>query len=139
MEGTYEYELERAELLGVEPISREKWEEQNKARLEAAQEQEQSEIAQVLEGEDEQLKGAHGKMGELHNILSATQFKLNKFKVINLIVFVLKLLINVKPFRLCAEVLRVCWESEQEVQRQAKTAPQPLMAKLPAVAQSTTH
>lgn len=84
MEGTYEYELERAELLGIEPISKDKWEEQNKERLEAEVEQEQSEIAQKLESEDETLKGAHGKMGELNSILSATQQKLNKFKVTNL-------------------------------------------------------
>ncbi|CRK86614.1 CLUMA_CG000451, isoform A [Clunio marinus] len=82
MEGTYEYELERAELLGVEPISREAWEQQNKARLEAQQEQEQSELAQAVEGEDEKIKGTHGKMDELNNVLSATQMKINKFKTV---------------------------------------------------------
>jgi predicted nuclease with TOPRIM domain len=81
MEGTYEYELERAELLGVDPISREQWEEQVKARKEVELEQEQTEIAGELEAEDEKLKGTHGKMDELNSILSATQFKLNKFKV----------------------------------------------------------
>jgi hypothetical protein len=80
---TYEAELERAELLGVEPLSREKWEEQSKARLEAQVEQEQSEVAQALEGEDEKLKSGHGKMDELNNILSATQLKINKFKVVD--------------------------------------------------------
>ena len=82
MEGTYEYELERAELLGVNPISREVWEEQEKARKEAAVDQEQTEIAAELEAEDEKLKGGHGKMDELNNILSATQQKINKFKVL---------------------------------------------------------
>lgn len=81
MEGTYEYELERAELLGIEPISREKWEEQEKARKEVQQEEEQTEIARELEAEDEKLKSGHGKMDELNSILSATQVKLNKFKV----------------------------------------------------------
>lgn len=84
MEGTYEYELERAELLGVEPISRELWEEQNKARLEAQVEQEQTEVAAELENEGESVKRTQGKMDELNNILSATQVKINKFKVSNL-------------------------------------------------------
>jgi peptidoglycan hydrolase CwlO-like protein len=81
MEGTYEYELERAELLGIDPPSREVWEEQEKARKEAALEQEQTEIAAELEAEDEKIKGGMGKMDELNNILSATQLKINKFKV----------------------------------------------------------
>lgn len=81
MEGTYEAELERAELLGVEPMSREAWEAQAKARREVEIEQEQTEIAETLEGEDEKLKGGHGKMDELNSILNATQVKLNKFKV----------------------------------------------------------
>lgn len=81
MEGTYEYELERAELLGIEPISRDLWEEQEKARKEVEKEQEQTEVAKELENEDEKLKGASGKMDELNNILSATQQRLNKFKV----------------------------------------------------------
>lgn len=81
MEGTYEYELERAELLGVEPPNREAWEEKEKLRKEAEVEQEQAEIATELEAEDEKLKGGHGKMDELNSILSATQLKLNKFKV----------------------------------------------------------
>ncbi len=81
MEGTYEYELERAELLGVEPIAREVWEEQNKARLEAEKDQEQTEIAAEMENEGESVKRTHGKMDELNNILSATQTKINKFKV----------------------------------------------------------
>lgn len=83
MEGTYEFELERAELLGVEPISREQWEEQNKARKEAEVEQEQTEIATELENEGESVKKTHGKMDELNNILHATQSKINKFKVNN--------------------------------------------------------
>lgn len=81
MEGTYEYELERAELLGVDPISKEKWEEQTKARKEAELEQEQTEVAQELEGVEEKIKVTHGKMDELNNILMSTQVKLNKFKV----------------------------------------------------------
>lgn len=81
MEGTYEYELERAELLGIEPISKEKWDEQMKARLEAAQDEEQNEVAREVEAEGETLKSGHGKMDELNSILSATQQRLNKFKV----------------------------------------------------------
>lgn len=81
MEGTYEYELERAELLGVAPPSKEQWEEQQKARREVELENEQAEIAQELEGEGETVKGSHGKMDELNSILSATQLKINKFKV----------------------------------------------------------
>lgn len=81
MEGTYEYELERAELLGTDPITREAWEEQEKARKEAALDQEQTEIAAELEAEDEKLTSGHGKLDELNNILSATQLKINKFKV----------------------------------------------------------
>ncbi|CAG9809304.1 unnamed protein product [Chironomus riparius] len=80
MEGTYEYELERAELLGVNPPERAQWEEQMKARKEAEIEQEHNEVAQVLEGEGEQAKRTQGKMDELNSILSATQVKINKFK-----------------------------------------------------------
>lgn len=81
MEGTYEAELERAELLGVEPLSKEKFEEQAKARREAEIEQEQAEVAEQVEGDGEKIKGGHGKMEELSNILNSTQMKLNKFKV----------------------------------------------------------
>lgn len=81
MEGSYEYELERAELLGVDPISREEWEIQNKERNQVAVEEEQNEIAQEMEADDEKIKGAGGKMDELNNILNATQQRLNKFKV----------------------------------------------------------
>jgi hypothetical protein len=81
MEGTYEYELERAELLGIDPPSRESWEEQEKARKEAEVDQQQTEIAEELEAEDEKLKGGHSKMDELNSILHNTQLKLNKFKV----------------------------------------------------------
>lgn len=81
MEGTYEYELERAELLGVDPPSRESWEEQEKARKEVEAEQEQTAIAAEVEADGEKIKGGHGKMDELNNILSATQLKINKFKV----------------------------------------------------------
>ncbi|CAO1383220.1 unnamed protein product [Diamesa hyperborea] len=80
MEGTYEYELERAELLGVQPPDREKWEIQNKARKEAELENETEEIAQELEAEGEKIKSSGGKMDELHNILSITQMRINKFK-----------------------------------------------------------
>jgi hypothetical protein len=81
MEGSYEYELERAELLGVDPISREEWEKQQKERNEVEREEVENEIAQELEADDEKLKGAGGKMDELNNILNATQQRLNKFKV----------------------------------------------------------
>lgn len=81
MEGTYEYELERAELLGVEPMSRDEWEKQHQERLRVELEEGQNEIAQQIEADGEQIKGTHGKMDELNSILSATQIKLNKFKV----------------------------------------------------------
>lgn len=81
MEGTYEYELERAELLGVEPISKELWEEQAKARREVEMEQELTEYAHELEANEEKMAETHGKMEELNNILSSTQLKINKFKV----------------------------------------------------------
>jgi hypothetical protein len=83
MERTYEYELERAELLGVEPISRELWEEQMRARRLVEVEAEQNEVAQEVENEGESIKRTHGKMDELNNILSATQMKINKFKVLD--------------------------------------------------------
>jgi len=91
MEGTYEYELERAELLGVNPPERAQWEEQMKAQKEAEVEQEQNEIAQVVEGEGEQAKRIHGKMDELNSILSATQMKINKFKVTFRLIFAMLL------------------------------------------------
>jgi hypothetical protein len=91
MKGTYEYELERAELLGVNPPDRAQWEEQMKARKEAEVEQEQNELAQVMEGEGEQAKRTHGKMDELNSILSATQVKINKFKVIFSLLFTMLL------------------------------------------------
>jgi hypothetical protein len=81
MEGTYEYELERAELLGVDPPDRAQWEEQMKTRKEAELEQEQTEVAQEVESEGETMKRTQGKMDELNNILTATQTKINKFKV----------------------------------------------------------
>jgi hypothetical protein len=83
MEESYESELERAELLGIEPISREEWERKQKERKEVEREEIENEIAQEIEAEDEKLKGAGGKMDELNNILSATQQRLNKFKVDN--------------------------------------------------------
>uniref|UniRef100_A0A336M7D0 CSON013204 protein n=1 Tax=Culicoides sonorensis TaxID=179676 RepID=A0A336M7D0_CULSO len=82
-EGTYEYECERAELLGVSPPDRETWEQNQKARLE--QEQEELEIAQDAEigHQGEQLQGTSGKLDELNSILANTQKKLNtKFKVV---------------------------------------------------------
>lgn len=83
MEGTYEYELERAELLGVEPLNREEWEKQNQEQRRRVElEEEQNEIGQKIEADGEQIKGSHGKMDDLNSILSATQIKLNKFKVI---------------------------------------------------------
>lgn len=43
-EGSYEYECERAELLGIDPPSRVDWEESYKARKEA----EDAEVTQVI-------------------------------------------------------------------------------------------
>lgn len=82
MEGTYEYELERAELLGIEPPSMEQWEEKEKARREAELEEQRNEVAKELEEGEETVKSSHGKMDELNSILSATQLKINKFRVI---------------------------------------------------------
>lgn len=81
MEGTYEYELERAELLGIEPLSKEQWEEQEKVRKEVELEEQLKEVAKETEAVDETVKAAHGKMDELNSILSATQLKINKFRV----------------------------------------------------------
>lgn len=82
MEGTYEYELERAELLGIEPPSKEQWEETERVRKEVELEEQQKEIAQETEAVEETVKSTHGKMDELNSILSATQVKINKFRVI---------------------------------------------------------
>lgn len=46
-EGTYEYELERAELLGVTPMNRATWEEQNKMRKEVEEEEIQNATLEV--------------------------------------------------------------------------------------------
>ncbi|GAB0087853.1 uncharacterized protein DMENIID0001_022070 [Sergentomyia squamirostris] len=81
-EDTYEYECMRAELLGVDPPDRETFEANRKARLEAELEEIESEQAKVLEAQEEQLKGRHGKMDELNSILSMTQQKITKFKTV---------------------------------------------------------
>jgi hypothetical protein len=119
MEGTYEYELERAELLGVNPPDRAQWEVQNKARLEAEAEQEQTEVAQELESEGEGLKRTQGKMEELNNILNATQVKINKFKVSTKMVKFDTFFDEIFLFRPFAEVSRVCSKSAVQVQHRA--------------------
>lgn len=81
-EGTYENEVMRAELLGIDPPDREIFEAARKERLEV--EREELEIAQDAElaEQGEQVQGASGKFDELNSILSSTQRKLNKFKTV---------------------------------------------------------
>lgn len=93
-EGTYEYECNRAELLGVAPPKFEDWQEQDKVR----REQEQIERAAVsactflapqllheslfqeLVAQEEQIDQSSGKIDEVNNILLSTQRRLDKFK-----------------------------------------------------------
>lgn len=81
-EGTYEYELMRAELLGVAAPDREAFEAARRERLE--HEQAELEISQAAElaTRAEQLQGTSGKLEELNSILSMTQRKINKFKTV---------------------------------------------------------
>lgn len=81
-EGTYEYEVERAELLGVTPPDRASWEAAQAERRQ--QEQVDYEIAQDAEiaSQQEQLQNTGGKVDELNSILNITQKKINKFKTV---------------------------------------------------------
>ncbi|XP_052866700.1 uncharacterized protein LOC128272857 [Anopheles cruzii] len=80
-EGTYEYECMRAELLGLGPPSREEFEAKMKLKHETEEEEQLTEQMKEVDLEDESLQGATGKMDELNSILTATQQKINKFKV----------------------------------------------------------
>lgn len=105
-EGTYEFEVMRAELLGIQPPDRAVFEEHQKERMSAEQEEidtEQTKVIlksynhrgnelipidssywtlfQELDAQDETLKSGSGKLDDLNQILSITQQKLHKFKV----------------------------------------------------------
>lgn len=75
-EGTYEYECNRAELLGIDPPNRADFE----AALKVQQEETEKELANEVEANEEQINNTSGKFDELNNILSVTQQRLNKFK-----------------------------------------------------------
>ncbi|KAJ6634861.1 hypothetical protein Bhyg_13442 [Pseudolycoriella hygida] len=75
-EGSYEYECNRAELLGVDPPNRADFE----AALKLRQEEFEKELSNVVEETEEQLNRTGGKFDELNSILSVTQQRLNKFK-----------------------------------------------------------
>lgn len=81
-EGTYEYECERAELLGIDKPDLATWEASEEERR--AKELEDIEIAQDAElaNQSEETQGTSGKLDELNSILSMTQTKLNKFKTV---------------------------------------------------------
>lgn len=102
-EGTYEFEVMRAELLGVQPPSIADFEANKKERMSAEQEEIETEEAKVcsdydncvleiilisrdlipqeLDCQDEKLASGSGKLDDLNQILSITQQKLHKFKV----------------------------------------------------------
>ncbi|XP_058058481.1 uncharacterized protein LOC131209427 [Anopheles bellator] len=80
-EGTYEYECMRAELLGLGRPSREEFEAKMKLKHETEEEEQLTEQMKEVDLKDESLQGATGKMDELNSILTATQQKINKFKV----------------------------------------------------------
>lgn len=75
-EGTYEYECERAELLGINPPNRADWEEAERVRRENQLAEQMTEAAV----QDEKINEGTSKMEEITNILSITQMRLNKFK-----------------------------------------------------------
>nr|XP_022907575.1 uncharacterized protein LOC111419055 [Onthophagus taurus] len=81
-EGTYEYEVMRAELLGVEKPDYEEFMKRQK-EIEAKNVEEHEtdvENLKVVEEQSDELKGASGKLDELNNLLSLTQKKINNFK-----------------------------------------------------------
>ncbi|XP_017777676.1 PREDICTED: uncharacterized protein LOC108563494 [Nicrophorus vespilloides] len=85
-EGTYEYECMRAELLGIDPPNYEDYLQKKKDEEEAkraAQQHEEAEVENLKAAEEqgEELKGTAGKLDELNSILSATQKKIDRFKV----------------------------------------------------------
>lgn len=99
-EGTYENECNRAELLGLNPPDRIEWEEAERVRKENEQTEQLavgvarnrffacfsnlSFIFQEIDNQDEKLTENSGKMDEINSILSMTQMRLNKFKVISI-------------------------------------------------------
>ncbi|XP_052889154.1 uncharacterized protein LOC128297527 [Anopheles moucheti] len=80
-EGTYEYECMRAELLGLAHPSREEFEAKMKLRQETEVEEQLTEQLKEVDLQEESFQGTSGKMDELNSILTATQQKINKFKV----------------------------------------------------------
>uniref|UniRef100_A0AAG5CYQ2 t-SNARE coiled-coil homology domain-containing protein n=1 Tax=Anopheles atroparvus TaxID=41427 RepID=A0AAG5CYQ2_ANOAO len=80
-EGTYEYECMRAELLELAIPTREQFEEKMRLRQAEQMEEQLTEEMKEVDLQDESIRSSSGKMDELNNILSATQQKINKFKV----------------------------------------------------------
>lgn len=103
-EGTYEYECNRAELLGIAPPNHVQWQETEKVRREKEHAEELAVrtifsiffslfyclillllfnliCLKELDIQDEEITQNTGKMDEINNILSMTQMRLNKFKV----------------------------------------------------------
>ena len=95
-------------ILGEQPPDREQWEIQNKARKEAELEIETAQIAQELEAEGEKFKSSGGKMEELHNILSITQMRINKFKVRSKLLNCSKYDTRIMISRMFVEVFQTC-------------------------------
>lgn len=77
---SYEQECQRAELLGIEPPNKEAFERQREERLEHLLAEQEAAEANLLEEQDESLRGMGGKLDELNSILSSTQQRLNRFK-----------------------------------------------------------
>ncbi|KFB40586.1 AGAP002723-PA-like protein [Anopheles sinensis] len=80
-EGTYEYECMRAELLELAKPTREEFEEKMRLRQETQVEEQLTEEMKEVDLQEESIQSTSGKMDELNSILSATQQKINKFKV----------------------------------------------------------
>jgi len=75
-EGSYEYECNRAELLGIDPPNKSDFE----AAFKIRQEEIEKEMSNEAETVDEHINNTSGKFDELNSILSVTQQRLNKFK-----------------------------------------------------------
>ncbi|CAG9770217.1 unnamed protein product [Ceutorhynchus assimilis] len=79
VEGTYEYECMRAELLGIDKPDYEEFV-KNKAERDAAeQEALDTEIMREAQSQEEEYHQVGGKLNELNNILKSTQKKINSF------------------------------------------------------------
>ncbi|XP_034111827.1 GRB10-interacting GYF protein 2 [Drosophila albomicans] len=77
---SYEQECQRAELLGIQPPDQAEFERLRSERIEQQLAEQEAAEANALEQQEEQLRGAGGKLDELNSILSSTQQRLNRFK-----------------------------------------------------------